>query len=110
MEPQRAHQLDIVLPTMVMVARHVAGITVGGFARCIAEAIPDRFTASIFVCCTLDLVRGRCSAPHKVGGKRMSGLVVVCVSHALYILSSLFPRSEERRVGKECRSRWSPSH
>src|SRR3989344_7281663 len=25
-------------------------------------------------------------------------------------LSSLFSRSEERRVGKECRSRWSPYH
>src|SRR5438132_11886071 len=24
--------------------------------------------------------------------------------------SSMFPRSEERRVGKECRSRWSPYH
>src|SRR3989454_11419182 len=23
---------------------------------------------------------------------------------------TLFPRSEERRVGKECRSRWSPYH
>ena len=23
---------------------------------------------------------------------------------------SQFPRSEERRVGKECRSRWSPYH
>ena len=22
----------------------------------------------------------------------------------------LYPRSEERRVGKECRSRWSPYH
>ena len=22
----------------------------------------------------------------------------------------IFPRSEERRVGKECRSRWSPYH
>ena len=25
-------------------------------------------------------------------------------------LSFLFARSEERRVGKECRSRWSPYH
>src|SRR2546421_7884845 len=25
-------------------------------------------------------------------------------------LASSFPRSEERRVGKECRSRWSPYH
>ena len=24
--------------------------------------------------------------------------------------SNTFPRSEERRVGKECRSRWSPYH
>src|SRR5438105_15147635 len=28
---------------------------------------------------------------------------------AQYILTSM-PRSEERRVGKECRSRWSPYH
>ena len=26
------------------------------------------------------------------------------------IAESLVPRSEERRVGKECRSRWSPYH
>ena len=25
-------------------------------------------------------------------------------------LDALFTRSEERRVGKECRSRWSPYH
>ena len=25
-------------------------------------------------------------------------------------MSELFSRSEERRVGKECRSRWSPYH
>ena len=24
--------------------------------------------------------------------------------------NKLYPRSEERRVGKECRSRWSPYH
>ena len=27
-----------------------------------------------------------------------------------YILPGTFGRSEERRVGKECRSRWSPYH
>ena len=26
------------------------------------------------------------------------------------LLNSIFMRSEERRVGKECRSRWSPNH
>ena len=27
-----------------------------------------------------------------------------------YILADIAERSEERRVGKECRSRWSPYH
>src|SRR2546422_5394054 len=27
-----------------------------------------------------------------------------------YVTARLAPRSEERRVGKECRSRWSPYH
>ena len=29
---------------------------------------------------------------------------------ALWAQSGITPRSEERRVGKECRSRWSPYH
>ena len=29
---------------------------------------------------------------------------------AMYIMRGPGPRSEERRVGKECRSRWSPYH
>ena len=28
----------------------------------------------------------------------------------LFLASTLYHRSEERRVGKECRSRWSPYH
>src|SRR2546428_6653997 len=27
-----------------------------------------------------------------------------------FLMSRIFARSEERRVGKECRSRWSPYH
>ncbi len=27
-----------------------------------------------------------------------------------WLSDMMFPRSEERRVGKECRSRWSPYH
>ena len=34
-------------------------------------------------------------------GKSLTGLA---------IMGLLEPRSEERRVGKECRSRWSPYH
>ena len=28
----------------------------------------------------------------------------------MYLASTITTRSEERRVGKECRSRWSPYH
>ena len=38
------------------------------------------------------------------------GEVQVRFSEALTILPYFTPRSEERRVGKECRSRWSPYH
>ena len=31
-------------------------------------------------------------------------------TEALLFLANEKPRSEERRVGKECRSRWSPYH
>src|SRR5690554_8103005 len=37
--------------------------------------------------------------------------VVVKIEQAgVVLLTALFFRSEERRVGKECRSRWSPYH
>ena len=32
------------------------------------------------------------------------------ISELLCVLPYFTPRSEERRVGKECRSRWSPYH
>src|SRR5256885_2733157 len=56
---------------------------------------------------------------HAVGSPRGVGpfaLVLVCVKvqHTESALAGLdaelAPRSEERRVGKECRSRWSPYH
>ena len=33
-----------------------------------------------------------------------------CYAYALGVDGSQYRRSEERRVGKECRSRWSPYH
>src|SRR3712207_9256355 len=42
------------------------------------------------------------------------GLAVVLISHNLHdifeVADAITVRSEERRVGKECRSRWSPYH
>src|SRR2546427_8648558 len=39
-----------------------------------------------------------------------AGLPTTRMAHTLIGLASLQMRSEERRVGKECRSRWSPYH
>ena len=43
---------------------------------------------------------------------QVEGCVVDCSSYTELLLSDAcdFARSEERRVGKECRSRWSPYH
>ena len=37
-------------------------------------------------------------------------LVVLCLDVLLPVITTIVNRSEERRVGKECRSRWSPYH
>ena len=44
---------------------------------------------------------------HGVGAMAISGLAI---SFPLMNLLVAFCRSEERRVGKECRSRWSADH
>src|SRR5256885_12521388 len=42
--------------------------------------------------------------------KKMHGAKYGFAHHMLFNLSGPSHRSEERRVGKECRSRWSPYH
>ena len=44
-------------------------------------------------------------APAMAGGAVLLSLLLSCLA-----APRLLPRSEERRVGKECRSRWSPYH
>ena len=46
--------------------------------------------------------------PHAV--KRERANAELFRKYALCELQTWSPRSEERRVGKECRSRWSPYH
>ena len=40
----------------------------------------------------------------------LSGTYITCKDTRLACIRHLKDRSEERRVGKECRSRWSPYH
>ena len=35
---------------------------------------------------------------------------ILTLGFSEYLAGCIFARSEERRVGKECRSRWSPYH
>ena len=52
----------------------------------------------------------RCLNEGEVGGERHKGLKKINIDK-LRIKNHLNKaRSEERRVGKECRSRWSPYH
>src|SRR2546425_8299825 len=48
-------------------------------------------------------------APERLEGKRLFQRASDTDVQAAF-LNALHPRSEERRVGKECRSRWSPYH
>ena len=53
-----------------------------------------------------------------IGGVKRRASTLKCLSHMKSIgtamtswsMTSGYERSEERRVGKECRSRWSPYH
>ena len=55
---------------------------------------------------------------HGVGEDQIVGLALDEIDNAKYrnpfelnkVVKERMPRSEERRVGKECRSRWSPYH
>src|SRR5256885_2774761 len=50
------------------------------------------------------MIAGRLLFAEKLAPMRVAGIVLVSIGVAIV------GRSEERRVGKECRSRWSPYH
>src|SRR5258707_10841163 len=60
--------------------------------------------------CSSDLTSVRSSARRSALIARPSKIVAVMFSLLLYYSPIASLRSEERRVGKECRSRWSPYH
>ena len=56
---------------------------------------------TVFVACGLPLGEFTMGGQHKILPKKLRVAAVI---------SFFAERSEERRVGKECRSRWSPYH
>ena len=52
--------------------------------------------------------------PFSLNGKQYAAVSIILFHEDIILEKRAFdrkdPRSEERRVGKECRSRWSPYH
>src|SRR5574341_88855 len=66
----------------------------------------------LFVIMLLNLGRGTPTDMRGWGGRLVALALAVLLGAELWVLSRspLAGRSEERRVGKECRSRWAPDH
>src|SRR5204862_5309987 len=60
--------------------------------------------------CSSDLWREETKLPSEVDLVRQFGVSRITVTRAVRELQAAGLRSEERRVGKECRSRWAPYH
>ena len=60
------------------------------------------------------IIARKCKAPQVVGeiiaGLLIGPSVLGLVQQSDFLIQMAEIRSEERRVGKECRSRWSPYH
>ena len=63
---QRLHDLDVFLPTMVVVAGDISGITIQDFSWCMRKDIPNGFALAIFVDCPFNLIRSSGCSPHEV--------------------------------------------
>src|SRR6185369_17983666 len=68
-QPQLGHEGHVVAVAVDVVARDVAGVSVDGLARRVAEGVPDGRRTSVLRGRTLDLVRGGGRAPEKAGRK-----------------------------------------
>src|SRR3989475_7827646 len=66
-------------------------------------------TCALPICMTTGVPGYYLSQAIEEGGQRL-GVVVIKVELSALEQEWLSSRSEERRVGKECRSRWSPYH
>ena len=94
-----------------------AGIAEGGRTGLAAFSTAVMFGISFFLSGIVSIIPGAATSPALiVVGVLMLGVVTKIDFHDLtegapaFFAITLLLRSEERRVGKECRSRWSPYH
>lgn len=69
LKPDLAHELDVGLISIVVVAGNVAGVTVRRHSRRVREAMPDAWPRSIGKRRSFDLIGRRRSAPQKIRRK-----------------------------------------
>src|SRR5690606_16644252 len=83
LQPELGHQVEVRLPTVVVVVGHVARVAVPHLAGCVAEGVPDRGAAPVFPGRTFDLVRGGGGADEEIGRELESahGAVIRSCGH-----------------------------
>ena len=85
------------------------GDSVGGVVECVVEGLPAGIGEPMFGGLENLIARAVFAIPAIKGVEFGAGFAFAALrgSHAN---DPFYERSEERRVGKECRSRWSPYH
>src|SRR3712207_7965389 len=92
--PGFADYVTFLIPGIIVQNTAFGGfVTALGLAEDVSKGLIDRFRS-------LPMARAAV-----LTGRTFSDVLLNCLS-----LAVLLSRSEERRVGKECRSRWSPYH
>src|SRR6185436_9355500 len=71
----RGHEVEVLAPAVVVVARHVAGLAAGDSARGVGEAVPDRLAPAVLGHGPLDLVRRGRDAEERTGRPGHAGLL-----------------------------------
>src|SRR5574344_3004058 len=74
------------------------------------ESLTDPSYAGQLMTLTFPLIGNYGVPPFTIGKNGIPDFMESEKIHASAILVADYSRSEERRVGKECRSRWSPYH